>query len=235
MSRNDQDKTKEYRDGEAIEKRFNRCKDHPNERYAAMEDYRDNLQKQKDALADMKDKNSPEYQQRKGEIAEQESKYKEMWNEAQKSYGENRQQEKVNQVDRLRAENRELSSKMEKAAEKGNKSQYDSLRQKYETNLKAQEGVCRDLREDRVEHRDTTSQQRSAMVDSDRHMAEKVRRDSKDKNDKYKNQAQASQKEAMKKQDDKALDEKRMTYGISEEEINAERRTREHERNEHCR
>ncbi len=208
------------------------------EMYAAKAEYDENLQDQKNELADMKDKNSPEYRQKAAEIEKQEERSKEMSREIDKQYkkehGDNDLDAKKEDLEKLKRQNEGISRDMHRAVEKGDTKKFDELSKKYETNVKAQEGMCKEFRTNGIRHEDTTYRQRVDLKNQNNDMADKFRNSSKPKDQenakKYMGKTRECEQKEMKKKDDEALEKKRNTYGISEEEINKERHEREHDR-----
>lgn len=222
-----------------ISKRFDaysKKNDHT-EMYAAKAEFDENLRDQKNELADMKDKNSPEYQQKAAEIEKQEERSKEMSREIsksyQKQYGYGEDNAKKADMEKLKRENEGLSREMHRAVEKGDTKKFDELSQKYENNVKAQEGICKELKTNGIEHEDTTHRQRVDLKHQNNDMSDKFRNSSKPKDmenaKKYMDRTHECEQKELKKMDNAELDNMK-NYGLSEEEINAQRRQMEHER-----
>ncbi|MBR3894587.1 MAG: hypothetical protein IKJ35_05510 [Clostridia bacterium] len=223
-----------------ISKRFDayaKSGDHT-EMYAAKAEYDENLRDQKNELEDMRDKNSPEYRQKKEEIEKQEERSKEMSREIDKQYkkehGYNDQNAKKEDLEKLKRENQGISREMHRAVEKGDTKKFDALSQKYETNIKAQEGISKELKTNGIDHEDTSYRQRVDLKNQNNDMSDKLRASSKPKDrenaQKYMNRTRECEQKELKKKDNAELDRMKNNYGLSEEEINAERKKMEHER-----
>ena len=232
-----------YRDeNEAIDKRFDRAARSGNtaEMYAAKNDYDENIKRQKEELSEMR-QGSPEYQQKKGEIEKQEHRSRDMDTRAGKDFKYADQQ--VDKLDELKAENEQLADKMHSAARRGDGAAYDKYRQQYETNIKAQDGISKSLKDKGVQHENTTQRQNITKQHLDNDMADKYAEkmqkaeqkgkqpDARDKAqyEKYMKQTRNSEQENLKRMDDKKL-EKMETYGVSQEEIQKERKEMEQQR-----
>ena len=226
---------------ERIEERFKRAEKYRDstEMYAARDDFDKNIEKQREMLSEM-DKNSPEYRQLSDDIREQEYKFASMGCRARDSLGNESSQSKL---EGLKRENDMLEHKMHQAVESGNTKAYDEARQRFETNIKAQDSLSKQMKMDGIEHENTTTTQNIHKQQLDEDMAGKMRerieeRTSKGKQpnpkdqenfQKYSGKASESMQENLKRYDDAKLD-KMQSYGLSEEEIAKERREMEHQR-----
>lgn len=229
-------------ENEQIDQRFRRVasKASTTEMYAAKDDYDKNIEKQREQLADMRDKNSPEYKQLEADIKKQEDRSREMGKESREALGKESHHDKL---ENLKAENDRLADKMHAAAEKGDSKAYDEARQKYETNIKAQDGLSGWMKQNGIEHENTTTKQNIQKQHLDNDMADKyakkiAEKESKGKQptaqekaqyEKYMKQTRQTEQENLKRYDDKKLEDMK-NYGLSEEEINKERKEMEHQR-----
>ena len=187
-----------------------------------------------------KDKNSAEYRKMEDDVKKQEARSKDMGKECTNKL---RYEQKTDKLEDLKAENSRLADKMNQAANKGDTKAYDAARQQYETNIKAQDALSRQMKENGIPHENTTTQQNIQKQHLDNNMAdkfaEKMQRQTdkgkepskadKEQYDKYMKQTRQSEQENLKRYDDKKLDNMK-NYGLSEEEINKERKEMEHQR-----
>ena len=236
MNKYEYQNTHIYERFKAAEKRHNTT-----EMHAAKNDYDENIKRQKEMLADMPDKNCEEYRKLEDSIHEQEEKSKEMARSLQQEYSH--EGEKVDDLERLKRENQQISEKMDAAIRKGDTKAYDELRQKYETNIKAQDNISQSLKTNGIKHENTTDLQNINKRNMDNDMADKFRDkmqeradkgkkpDPRDKEqyDKYMKLTRQSEQEDLKRIDDKKL-ENMKNYGLSDEEINKARHEMEHDR-----
>ena len=123
------------KDAEAIENRFNRNHGDAGETYKAMEEYRENMDVQKQELENM-DPNSREYDKAQQSLDRQRNTYDRMKFEQKTTYSTDSIRD--GQKD-LANQNQKYAEEMDRAAQKGDVNRYEEYRSKYETNIKAQE------------------------------------------------------------------------------------------------
>lgn len=229
-------------DNEIIERRYHRAEKTGNirEMYAARTDYQSNIDRQKDELNKM-DKSSPEYASAKQNVDEQQ----------RKAYGMEYRSKDGNDMDKLQSEmkdlereNRGLSMEMDKAVAKGDTRKYDDLSRRFETNVKAQEGISSQLKTNGIDHDNTTERQkiekRNLDMDMRDKMDEKIKQaESKGKQpnerdladyQKYADISKAEERQALEEIDNRKLKQME-SYGISSEQIEKERQQMEQSRN----
>ncbi len=236
-------KVEQYRkDNECIERRYERAQKAENikEIYAARADYQANIDKQKDELNKM-DKSSQEYRDAKASLDEQESKVNGMNYYTKEGSDLSKVTEKM---DEYKYENQDLGRQMDKAIAKGDTRKYDELSRKYETNVKAQEGIAAELKMNGIEHENTIERQKIEKRNLDMDMRDKMQEkisqaqekgkkpSEKDMADleKYSKISKDEERKALEEIDNRKLKEME-SYGISAEEIEKERQQRENARN----
>ena len=236
-------KVEQYRkDNECIERRYERAQKAENikEIYAARADYQANIDKQKDELNKM-DKSSQEYRDAKASLDEQESKVNGMNYYTKEGSDLSKVTEKM---DEYKYENQDLGRQMDKAIAKGDTRKYDELSQKYETNIKAQEGIAAGLKMNGIEYENTIERQKIEKRNLDMDMRDKMQEkisqaqekgkqpSEKDMADleKYSKISKDEERKALEEIDKRKLKEME-SYGISAEEIEKERQQRENARN----
>ena len=216
------DYKKYKRDAEAIENRFNRNKGDAAETYKAMEEYRENMEVQKQELEKM-DPNSREYDKAQQSLDQQRSVYDDMNQTQKKTY--DTESISYGQKD-LANENMKYADEMEKAVEKGDAKRYEEYRSKFETNIKAQENMEKQMIRDGM---DTSSasmdiqQQRQYMFGKDCNM-----RESSDPAvaQKYRDQVEQDKKDMLNSQHERTMERMEARHA-SQEEI--DRKNKEHE------
>ena len=209
------------------------------EMYIAKEDYDKNLKAQREELEGM-EKGTQAYHDKEAEIREQEERSKEMARDINKNFSH--EGEKVDKLEEIKHEQRVLESKMGAATRSGNTQEYDKARRQYEQNIKAQEGICRSLKTNGIDHEDTTGQQRINQRNMDNDMADHFQRrieerteKGKDPNpkdvekyQKYMGDVHKGEKEELQRMTDKRIEQMK-NYGLSDEELARTRKEMEQE------
>lgn len=207
------------------------------EMHAAKEDYENNIAEQEKELEKM-DKNSAQYRENKEKIEKQQEQARDM----KRSCAQKLQyHEHPKKLDELKEENAGLEKKMHSATEKGDSKAYDAARQKYETNIKAQDNLSKSMKINGIPHENTTNTQNIRKQHLDNDMADSYKKKmdertekgkepskhDKDQYEKYMKQTRQSEQENLKRIEDKKK-ENSNNYGISEEEINKARQEKNH-------
>lgn len=198
------------------------------EAYQASEDYKKNIKVQEESLSKM-DPNSKAYEKMDRSLEEQRSKSLEMERAQRIEFsGENKKQA----YQQIESENAKVSKEMEGAIKRGDTKAYDSLRNKYQTNISSQEKLGKEMKENKIDYRDTSEQNKRTVRDHDTDMASKMAKKNAERQamnkkvseedraaeEKYKKQAEKNMEDGLKEHDDKQL-KKMREQGASEEDI----------------